>query len=209
MAINCKIAYELFAAGFVFGIGPCFLFCAPLVLTYIVSRGLNKKEGLKATIFFSFGRIAAYSVLGFVAVMLMDTLNIRINIFRQSLGLLIVLIVVFDLIKEPVKFCGVLSKKYFENVNLNSFAAGILIGFSPCMPFAGILTYIVAKSQTSFQGLFNGFSFGLGSLFSPLLILGFFAGLLPAVFKNSKNLFAVTKISADIILVYFGVKLLL
>jgi len=209
MEINLKIIPELFAAGFVFGMGPCLLFCAPVILPYIVSKGLDKKEGLKATVYFSLGRIAAYSALGFAAVALMDTLTIRKNIFRQSLGALIMIIVFFDLMKGPVKFCGVLGRKYFDNANLNSFVAGALIGLTPCAPFFGVLTYIVAKSESPLAGLVNGFSFGIGTFFSPLVLLGFFAGFLPAALKNSKRLFAVSKISADVILIYFGVKLLL
>lgn len=209
MEINLKIISELFTAGFVFGIGPCFLFCAPLILPYIVAKGLDKKEGLNAAIFFSMGRIAAYSALGFAAVAFMDTLYIRKNIFRQSLGVLIMIIVFLDLMKGPVKVCGILGRKYFDKANLNSFVAGTLIGLTPCAPFLGILTYIVAKSDSPLIGLVNGFSFGIGSFFSPLVLLGFFAGLLPVALINSKRLFAVTKILADIILVYFGVKLLI
>jgi cytochrome c biogenesis protein CcdA len=209
MALNFKLIWELFAAGFVFGIGPCFLFCAPLILPYIISKGLDKKGGFKATVFFSIGRIAAYSVLGFASVALLDTLTIRKNIFKQSLGALIIIIVLFDLLKGPVKFCGLLGKKYFEKTNLNSFAAGVLIGLSPCAPFLGVLTYIVAKSDSPLLGLVNGFSFGLGTFFSPLVLLGFFAGMIAPAFENSKKLFMITRIAADLIVIYFGVKLVL
>ena len=206
--MNFSTATELFSAGVVFGVGPCFLFCAPLVLPYIVAEGLGRREGLMAAVFFSLGRIAAYSALGFAAAALLDTLNIRKDIFRHSLGALILVFVAYDLLKGRMRFCFVFGKKYFGNSALNSFAAGVLIGLSPCAPFLGVLTYIVAKSDTALQGMAGGFAFGAGSFFSPILALGFFAGMLPAVFKNSKALFSASRFLADIILLYFGVKLI-
>lgn len=209
VAVKFEIAYELFAAGMVFGFGPCFLSCAPLILPYIVSKGLDAKSGLLSSVFFSLGRAAAYSALGFISVALLDTLTVRKEIFGRVLGVLILVIVAADLAKGPVKFCAVLGKKYFENIRLNSFAAGVLIGLVPCAPFLGILTYIVAKSPTPPAGLVNGLSFGLGSMFSPLLALGFFAGFVPLAVKNSGKLFSAAKICADLILAYFGLKLLI
>ena len=206
--MNFATVTELFAAGVVFGVGPCFLFCAPLVLPYIVAKGLDKREAMTVTVLFSLGRTAAYSALGFAAVALLDTLTVRKDIFMHSLGALILVFVAVDLLKGRVKFCSVLGKKYFGSVPLNSFAAGVLIGLAPCAPFLGILTYIAAKSDTAWQGMLNGFSFGAGTFFSPIVALGFFAGMLPAALRNSKMLFSVSRFLADVILLYFGAKLI-
>lgn len=210
MEIDIKIFAELFLAGMSLGFGPCFLFCAPVVSSYIFAKGFNHKEGLKFTVIFSAGRIIAYSILGLAAVAFVDTLGIQKNIFKQVAGLLILLILpIYDLGKDNLNFCGFIHKYFNRKTGINTFLLGLLIGLTPCAPLVGILTYIACKSENIFYGFFNGLVFGIGTFFSPLIFVGIFSGLFAGYFSRSRKTLLIFKIIANIFLVYFGLKLLL
>ncbi|MDD5686704.1 MAG: sulfite exporter TauE/SafE family protein [Elusimicrobia bacterium] len=210
MGIDKTVIFELFVAGIGLGFGPCFLFCAPIISSYIFANGFNQKEGLRVTVIFSLGRIIAYSILGLVSVYFINTLGIQGNIFKRVAGILILLILpVYNLGKDNFKFCNILSRISDSKTNISVFAVGLLVGLSPCAPLIGILTYIVCKSKNIFYGSFYGFVFGIGTFFSPLIFLGLFAGLLNKVLVKSQKISLIFKIIANVILVYLGIKLLL
>lgn len=58
------------------------------------------------------------------------------------------------------------------------FILGVLLGFAPCLPLIGILTYIAVKSTNPWQGLIYAGCFGLGNIIIVLLLGGFSASLL-------------------------------
>jgi len=209
MAIDINVVLELFVAGIGLGFGSCFLFCAPLISSYILAKGFNHKEGLKFTVIFSAGRILAYSILGLVAVAFINTIGIQKSVFKQVGGILILLMLpVYGFFGEKIKFCNFIYKHIGQKTNINTFVLGFLIGLSPCAPLIGILTYIACKSGNMVCGFFYGLTFGIGTFFSPLVLLGLFAGLFMDFFSKSRNTVLFLKIIANIILVYFGIKLL-
>jgi len=61
---------KLSAAGFTIGWGPCLAYMAPILLPYIGATKKNWKEGLKAALLFSAGRLLALSLLGGVALVI-------------------------------------------------------------------------------------------------------------------------------------------
>jgi len=204
-----KVFVELFIAGLTLGFGPCFLFCGPIIFSYIFAKGLNHKRGLLFTVIFSLGRIIAYSILGLIAVAFVSTLGIQKNIFKQIAGVIILLMLpIYDLAKDN-KLCNFFQRSFGKNIKTNSFLLGVFIGLTPCAPLVGILTYIACKSENIFYGFFNGFVFGLGTLFSPLIFVGLFSGLFTSYISKTGKFFLIFKIIANIALVYFGVKLLL
>ncbi|MEW6556483.1 MAG: sulfite exporter TauE/SafE family protein [Elusimicrobiota bacterium] len=208
--MNLTVWVELFLAGLGFGFGPCFLFCAPVISSYIFAKGLNHKEGLKWVIVFSIGRIAAYSILGLVAVAFVNTVGIQKNIFKQTAGILIILLLpLYEFGKENIKFCSFIHRYFNNKTQTGSLLLGLFIGLTPCIPLIGILTYIACKSANIFYGFLNGLVFGLGTLFSPLILLGIFSGLLANLALKLGKLYLVFKLIANIILVYFGIKLIL
>jgi len=208
--MNISVFIELFLAGITLGLGPCFLFCAPIVSTFIFAKGFDHKEGLKFTLVFSIGRIIAYSILGLVAVAFFNTLGIQKNLFKHIAGVVILLILpIYDLGKDKNPFCNFLHRYINKKTGINTFFIGLLIGLSPCAPLVGILTYIACKSINVYNGFLNGFVFGLGTLFSPLILLGAFSGILAKFFSKSRRASLVFKIIANLFLIYFAVKLLI
>jgi sulfite exporter TauE/SafE len=210
MGIDIKVVIELFVAGIGLGFGPCFLFCAPIISSYIFAHGFNHKEGFKITITFSLGRIVAYSILGLVTVVFLNTLGIQKYIFKQIAGILILLILpIYNFWEGDIKFCNILNKFFVNKTKMNTFLLGLLIGLSPCAPLVGILTYIACKSEYVFLGIFYGFIFGIGTFFSPLIFSGFLAGLFSGYLSKMHGIFLFFKILGNIFLIYFGIKLIL
>jgi sulfite exporter TauE/SafE len=56
---------------------------------------------------------------------------------------------------------------------------GVLTGMMPCMPLAGVLSYISMVSTRFTHGIFLGLSFGIGVLISPLILMSILAGFIP------------------------------
>ncbi|MFH0947703.1 MAG: sulfite exporter TauE/SafE family protein [Elusimicrobiota bacterium] len=208
--MSFEVLLEVFLAGITVGFGPCFLFCAPVIFPYILANGTTAKEGFRTTVIFSLGRIIAYGILGFVAVYLIDTLNIQNVYFKKIAGFFIVLIgITYIFSKAEHKICGLSNKFLIEKLRFNMLILGLLVGMSPCVPLIGILTYILVKSTTVFTGLLYGVSFGLGTFFSPLLVVGFIAGGLSKIISRQQKMFLLMKILSGIILAYFGLKLII
>lgn len=210
MEIDIKVFLELFIAGLTLGFGPCFLFCAPILFPYILAEGTTAKEGFRSTVVFLLGRLIAYGILGFVAVYLLNTLNIQNVYFKKITGFFIILIgIAYIFGRAEHKICGFLNKFLIGKLRFNMLILGLLVGLSPCAPLVGILTYILVKSATPFAGLLCGVSFGLGTFFSPLLVGGFIAGGLSELISRHRRLFLFMKILSGSILIYFGLKLLI
>lgn len=208
--MDIHIFVELFLAGLGLGFGPCFLFCAPIVFPYILAKGTTAKEGFRTIVVFSLGRIIAYSILGFAAVYLLNTLNIQNVYFKKIAGLFIILVgIAYIFGRAEHKICGLLNKFLIEKLRFNMLILGLLVGLSPCAPLVGILTYILVKAATPFTGLLYSVSFGLGTFFSPMLVAGFIAGGLSEIISRHRRLFLFMKILSGIILVYFGLKLII
>jgi sulfite exporter TauE/SafE len=207
--MNLTVWLELFLAGLTLGFGPCFLFCGPIISSYIFAKGLNYKKGLLFVIIFSLGRIIAYSILGLIAVAFVSTLGIQKNIFKQISGVIILLMLpIYDLAKGN-KLCNFFQRYFGKNTKTNSFLLGVFIGLTPCAPLIGILTYIACKSDNVFYGFFNGFVFGSGTFFSPLIFLGLFSGFFSSYISKTGRFFLIFKIIANVVLIYFGLKLII
>lgn len=66
--MGMSIPLELFLSGLALGVGPCSIFCLPILLPYIAGTREVLAEGLKAALSFSLFRLSAYTLLGLVAV---------------------------------------------------------------------------------------------------------------------------------------------
>jgi len=222
---------KIFIAGITLGNGPCLFICLPIVLPYIIAsskpRGQNHQEkseqkkgyifALKLTLLFSISRLISYSILGFLSVLFfkfVSNLAGGQNFYLKTfLGILIILAGVIYLLDIKKNFifqspaCSYLHKKILEKQNLNIFLFGLLIGFSPCGPLSAILAYIAAMSENPLSGLIAGFSFGLGTLMTPLIPLGVFTGFVADKLKKYSGVFTVLRFLSAIILIYFGINL--
>ena len=179
-----KLTYIL-VQGFVIGAGPCLLICAPILLPYIAGTKKSWREGLKATLVFGLARLAVYTflggVVGYIGYFLFQLFHDQLwgkvlwsfaGVFIFALGLLII---VGKGAGNP--FCRYLQKHTLENSTKSLIILGVVIGLSPCLPLLAVLTEIMFIAEKFYQGFLYGFAFGVGTVVSPLLLLGAVAPL--------------------------------
>lgn len=180
--------------GILYGLGPCTLFCAPILVPLIMATAKSGKEGIVQVFNFGFGRISAYIFLagisGYAGYLLREIISQKlISIFVIFLG-------VFILIRSRESCPFFLTKVKNREI---SFLSGFVIGLGPCPPLLALLS-LAALEKSFLTGLGMGLVFGLGSLITPLIIFGFLAGRL-AILKEFKN---VASITSAIFLIIFG-----
>jgi len=165
-----KILY-LALQGFFLGFGPCLMTCAPIILPYAGTKR-TWQEGLFATLSFSLGRIVVYVILGglfgyFGAFILKFYYSSGAYYYIQALLAAILMLIGAAILfgkRVDFKFCGVNEG--------NMFIVGMLVALSPCLPLIGILLEIALLSKGLFSGVIYSLFFGIGTMLSPLLLLG-------------------------------------
>lgn len=58
---------EALTLGVLYGLGPCTIFCAPILIPLIISTSKSSREGIVQTFSFGFGRILSYTFLGLIS----------------------------------------------------------------------------------------------------------------------------------------------
>ena len=96
--IDTIITYvQVFAIGFGFGIiGPCFLVCTPILITYITGTRKEPAATVNDVAIFLSGRLSAYVLLGFLTGLSTELLTRFLNssitaFFRPAGGIISVL----------------------------------------------------------------------------------------------------------------------
>lgn len=207
---------SLFLLGLSFGSGPCLASCGPLLVAYIVGTKKDTLKGLVSYFIFSIARILAYLILGFLIFYLGSFLTQRLlgnfaryiyilgGIYIISVGILMALGV-----RAETGFCRILQKNVLEKDKKSVFTLGFIIGLLPCAPLLALFSYLglIYKSWTAV--LLYIFSFGAGTLISPLLALVIFAGFLPRLFLHKKiNAGRVLSFICGLLMVFMGTQLI-
>lgn len=217
--MNTLIAFlQIFGIGFSFGIvGPCFLVCAPVLITYL---GASKKDfgrGLKDIIVFLFGRLLAYLFLGFLAGLSALVLKRFISsnlalFFRPLSGIISILLGLFVLFakEDSDSLC---SRRFHKAYTFGSlFLLGFIVGITPCAPLMALLFEITLISKTVFDGILYALFFGLGTFFSGVLVIGALSGILTGVtarlLRSAKSRL-VFRIICAALLILLGISLVL
>lgn len=185
---------EALMLGFLYGFGPCTIFCAPIIIPLIFSSSKSGKEGSLQALVFGFGRVTSYCILGFFAGYLGTVLsglisNQLIGVFMIGLGVLIFL-------KKYPK-CPFVHKVKGKHT---AFVSGMIIGLSPCYPLIGALSLVVL-THSAVNGMLIGLLFGVGTLLSPLIALGFLAGWWT---KRSKEFYNINLLISSGFLIILG-----
>ena len=212
-----SIAIELFTAGLVLGASQCVLSCVPMLVLYVAGTREGWREGLKATLIFSFSRLFAYVLLGFLAgfsgMFLADFLQnpgfgsclwISAGAFISALGILVILG------KEPrFHLCRVLSHHTVNDSTKSMALLGFIVGVAPCAPLLGILTYIAFSVKDSLLGGIYAFCFGVGaSVITPIVVLGVLSSVVPRLLFKSPKILDIFRRSCGLLLVFFGARLI-
>ena len=163
---------EAFILGILYGLGPCTLSCAPLIVPLIMNTAKNKTQGIIHSIIFSLGRVLTYTFLGFLAGLIGYTLDISSS--KKIIGVFIIVLGILIFFKIPNNKCIFKSKLKITGPFIALFA-GIAWGFSFCPPLLGLLA-ISAASGSALTGSLMAFLFGIGTIISPIILLGFFSG---------------------------------
>lgn len=192
--------FEALTLGVIYGFGPCTISCAPIVIPLIMSSSKNGKQGLFQAFIFGLGRIVSYCVLGFLTGYLGYLLKNFIS--PQLIGIFMIIVGILTFLRKYPKACSFACK---IKGNYTSFVSGIIIGISPCVPLISALSLAIA-SKSAINGLLIGLIFGIGTLLSPMLILGFFAGWWS---KRSEKFHDVNLIVCSLFLIILGILYLL
>lgn len=212
-----SIAIELFTAGLVLGASQCVVSCAPMLALYVAGTREGWREGLRATLIFSFSRLFAYVLLGLGAGFLGMLLD---NFLRSpgfgsylwiSAGALVSLLGVLVILgKEPrFHFCQALSQHTVKDSTKSMALLGFIVGVAPCAPLLGILTYIALSVEDPLLGAIYAFCFGVGTaIITPIVLLGVLSSVAPRLlFKNPKIL-DIFRRSCGLLLLFFGARLI-
>ncbi|HTY13033.1 MAG TPA: sulfite exporter TauE/SafE family protein [Candidatus Omnitrophota bacterium] len=178
----------IFLQGIAIGSGPCLMFCAPIVLPFLAGTQRSMAEGIWAVIEFSIGRLAVYISMGalfgyfgywlyklLVDPRLVSGIWIAISVY------LIVLGATMALGREGgIKFCRLHSGE-------NMITLGVLAGLSPCFPLLAVMTEIALFSKSAAVGALYALVFGLGTVISPLVVLGALIPFIPSYLLRSER----------------------
>jgi len=210
-----KIILNLFLAGLLFGSGPCLASCGPILISYIAATKKNIFKGLLTYILFSLARISVYLLLAllifflgkFTLERLSGDYSKYIFIIGGSFIVLVGLLTALgkSLEIKPLKF---LHKNILEHDKKSILIIGLVIGLIPCAPLLGIIAYVGLVSKSWAQSLIYGFSFGLGTFMSPLILLAILAGIIPQWLQD-KQYYYIFRFICGIIIIFLGLELII
>ncbi|MBW2990788.1 sulfite exporter TauE/SafE family protein [Candidatus Woesearchaeota archaeon] len=178
-----NLIIQAFVLGIIYGLGPCTISCAPVLVPIVMTASKNWKQGLIYTLVFSLGRVIVYVLLGMLMGALGKTLEIYIS--NKIIGIFFALLGIALFFKVHTR-CLV-SKVKITGLHM-SFVAGIIMGFSPCAPMLAALALAVASKSILIGGLI-ALVFGVGTVLSPILIIGTVSGKWASIkeFQNINN----------------------
>jgi len=213
-----KISY-LLAQGFIIGYGPCLAICIPILLPYIAGTRRTWQEGLVSTIYFSLTRLIVYILLGgvsgYVGAFLISFYyynSLSYYIWSAGAGMLM-LVGVLIILGKNMDFgvCHVVSRRLLmDRPTSGMIVLGLLVGFSPCLPLIGILLEIALLAHNFAIGAMYGLFFGIGTVLSPLLLVGALAPVIggslyarPVIYRLFTLLCGFTMIGLGLYVVFF------
>lgn len=106
------------------------------------------------------------------------------------------------------KVCRFLYRNILEKDSKSIIVFGLIIGFLPCAPLMVVLSYIGLVSKTWLQSIGYSLSFGLGTFFSPLLLLVMLTGMFPKFLRDKTRIYRIFSIICGLIIIFLGWQLL-
>jgi len=207
-----QVLFGLMVMGFAVSSGPCLVTCGPLLSSYIAAQSHSIKDGIKLYLVFSLIRLFSYAVLGALlgALGRLFLENIYAHhLFRYVVILFGILIAAIGIGIIVNKFshshiCTRIGTMATKSNTRNMIIFGLGIGFSPCPPLLGALSYILIISDTVGKGVLYAVSFGIGTILSPLLLCAFFASTFTVLCRRYPRVLSGIRIVGGIVLMLFG-----
>jgi len=185
---------EAFIVGVFYGSVVCVSSCLPYVAGYIAGVGAGFRRGVMITLTFSSGRLAAYALIGGAVGLLSGALRLIVSAeallpFQQyssiAFGVVTIIIGLIMLLKIKSSPCncpaenpGTMSgKRLSQRFDLKAFSLGLSRGLVICPPLLALLLYSLPFAAP-IDGLVIALLFGVGTVISPLLLLGGVTGWL-------------------------------
>jgi len=185
---------EAFAVGLLYGLVFCTSTCLPYIASYIAGIGANFRKGVSVTLIFNSGRIVAYALIGALIGILTSAFRFvlsetSISPFQQyssyAFGIVTIVIGTSILLKSraaardcnPEGSESLNSKKPSGRFDVRAFTLGFSRGLIVCPPLVLLLLYSIPFGAP-IDSLAVAVLFGLGTAFSPLLLLGGVTGWL-------------------------------
>lgn len=211
-----KSYFDVFMLGLTLSWGLCLSFCSPVVVPYIGATQKNWLDGLKVSLAFSLSRIAAYITLSVISARLGQYLIQKFYsgqasaIIPLATGGLITLLGIIILLGRSPYFCLCPGGSKFSGQGIREMALlGLLVGFAPCLPLIGLLAYIAFNARGILEAALLGLTFGLGTLISPLLLLGPLTGSLAPLLAKRPAISKIIQRACGLVLIYVGTGMLM
>jgi len=139
----------------------------------------------------------------------MEKMSKYIFIFGGSFVIIMGILMILS-VKLELGFCPFFIKKLLLQDKKNIVILGLIIGFLPCAPLFAVYSSTILVSKNWALFLMYVASFGLGTIFSPLLLVVFFAGFIPKFFLNKRPVYSrVLNILCGIIMMVLGTQLIM
>jgi len=209
-----KTVISIFVLGLSFGWGPCLASCGPLFLSFTAGTKKDIYKSLGSYFLFSFSRITVYIILGLLVFsfgrFIFDKLSIFFKIILLIGGSFIVLLGLVMSLGQDFKFgiCKLLHRHAIEKDKKSLIIFGLVLGFLPCIPLITVLSYSSLVAKTWLENIIYVFSFGLGTIFSPLIILSILSGFLPRILDGKSIYERIFRIICGLIIILLGIQLI-
>lgn len=207
---------SLFILGISFGSGPCLASCGPILISYIAGTEKNVLKSFISYILFSLARIFVYLTLGILVFFLGRFMTERFlegsskYIFLLGGGFVIG-VGVLMVLGRRVDFgvCRFLHQHILEQDKKSMVMLGLIIGFLPCLPLLALFSYVGLISKTWTTSLVYIFSFGIGTLVSPLVLLVIFAGFIRHLLSNTNAVYGrYFSFISGLVMIFLGIQLI-
>ncbi len=159
--------FSLFLLGMVYGTTVCSFSCLPYFGPYLIGTGTGFKDGVVSAGAFAIGKICMYSTLAGAAALFGQTLTVTPTL-KQIMGL-VLLAVAFTV--PFVTRGGCQKQSQVVGKRWSMFLLGLVSSIIPCPPLAAVFL-LAAQQGTVLEGVMYGFSYGLGLVVSPMLLVG-------------------------------------
>jgi sulfite exporter TauE/SafE len=146
--------------GFLLGVSMgayCITLCAPMLCPHIVAKCSGIKQGFKASLLFSFGRLVAYllfgSLFGIVGLAFIQQSSIYSIVNIMSLFFIGILLLIYG---SVISFGEGFARKIpFHSSRIlagirSSFILGFVIGIIPCFPLIAVLVRAFTEASLLF-----------------------------------------------------------